>query len=171
MPRTIECEGAVAKPGEGLPRKHAILSGKPLVDKLSEKVTTLYENLLHGASLSSNEPFMGTRSILNGAAGPYDWIYYDEAVRRAKNIGAFMANRKIPEKANIGLYSVNRVEWVLAEQGCFSQNYVTVPLYDTLGTEAIQYIVNQTEQQIVFASKDKVIKYYTLDYVNMCFKD
>lgn len=31
-----------------------------------------------------------------------------------------------------------------------------MPLYDTLGNEAIQYIINQSEQPIIFASKNKV---------------
>jgi long-subunit acyl-CoA synthetase (AMP-forming) len=34
---------------------------------------------------------------------------------------------------------------------------ITVPLYDTLGTEAIQHIVNQTELVVIFASGDKVL--------------
>ncbi len=32
---------------------------------------------------------------------------------------------------------------------------MTVPLYDTLGTEAIQHIVNQTEMTMLLASRDK----------------
>jgi long-chain acyl-CoA synthetase len=35
------------------------------------------------------------------------------------------------------------VEWVIVEQACFTYSMVVVPLYDTLGTEAITYIVNK----------------------------
>lgn len=35
------------------------------------------------------------------------------------------------------------VQWVIIEQGCFAFSMVVVPLYDTLGTEAITYIVNK----------------------------
>lgn len=35
------------------------------------------------------------------------------------------------------------VQWVIIEQGCYSYSMVVVPLYDTLGTEAISYIVNK----------------------------
>lgn len=34
-------------------------------------------------------------------------------------------------------------------------NYTTVPLYDTLGVSAIEFIVNQTEMEIIIASADK----------------
>ncbi len=43
----------------------------------------------------------------------------------------------------IGLYSINRAEWVIAEQACNAYSIVTVPLYDTLGLEAVKYIIGQ----------------------------
>jgi long-chain acyl-CoA synthetase len=44
---------------------------------------------------------------------------------------------------------------VIAEQACFMYSLVTVPLYDTLGAEAIEFIVNQAELKIITATKDK----------------
>lgn len=44
----------------------------------------------------------------------------------------------------------------MTEQACFRQNYVTVPLYDTLGEEAIEFICNQTEMKVLVASTDKI---------------
>ena len=64
----------------------------------------------------------------------------------------------IAEEANIGLYSINRPEWVIAEHACYAFNMVTVPLYDTLGDDALQYIINLTEMQVIFCSADKLPK-------------
>lgn len=69
---------------------------------------------------------------------------------------SFLVQNGFEPKSNIGLYSVNRAEWVLAEQGSYMYNICTVPLYDTLGNEAIQYIVNQSELRLIVASKDKI---------------
>lgn len=33
----------------------------------------------------------------------------------------------------IGLYMINRAEWVISELACAAYSYVSVPLYDTLG--------------------------------------
>lgn len=44
----------------------------------------------------------------------------------------------------LALYSRNRPEWVIAEQAAFSHSAITVPLYDTLGPENLEYIVDQT---------------------------
>lgn len=35
------------------------------------------------------------------------------------------------------------LQWVIIEQGCYTYSMVAVPLYDTLGAEAITYIVNK----------------------------
>ncbi|CAN0425565.1 unnamed protein product, partial [Laminaria digitata] len=45
----------------------------------------------------------------------------------------------------LGLFSRNRPEWVIAEQATFAHSGVTVPLYDTLGPETIEFVVKQTD--------------------------
>lgn len=56
----------------------------------------------------------------------------------------------------VGLFSINREEWCITEQACFAAGLVTVPLYDTLGNDAIAYICEQTEMEIIFTSRDKL---------------
>jgi long-chain acyl-CoA synthetase len=43
----------------------------------------------------------------------------------------------LSKNASVGLFSVNRAEWMMGEYACFMQSFITVPLYDTLGVEAI----------------------------------
>ncbi|XP_010214494.1 PREDICTED: long-chain-fatty-acid--CoA ligase 1, partial [Tinamus guttatus] len=45
------------------------------------------------------------------------------------------------------------VQWVIIEQACYTYSLVVVPLYDTLGTEAITYIVNKADLSLVFCDK------------------
>ena len=75
-------------------------------------------------------------------------------------IASGMASFSLPEKSNIGLYSINRPEWILSEYACYYNNFVTVPLYDTLGDEAIEHICNQTEMRLIVASNDKVMHFF-----------
>lgn len=35
------------------------------------------------------------------------------------------------------------VQWTIAELACYTYSLVAVPLYDTLGTEAIDYIIDK----------------------------
>ncbi len=41
-------------------------------------------------------------------------------------------------------------------QFCHIQLIYSVPLYDTLGHDAIAYIINQTEMSVVVAAQDKL---------------
>ena len=49
----------------------------------------------------------------------------------------------------LGIMSRNRVEWVVSMVAAHHYNFVIVPLYDTLGEEALTHIVNQTELKII----------------------
>lgn len=52
----------------------------------------------------------------------------------------------------LGFYSKNRMEWVIAEQACYAYSIIPVPLYDTLGADSVEYVVNQTELATILCS-------------------
>ncbi|RKP19201.1 acetyl-CoA synthetase-like protein [Rozella allomycis CSF55] len=153
---TVEVPGAVERPGEGKPRKIRQFANKPLTVTYDENVQTLYDNFNKGVEISGNRPCYGKRIIINGEPGPYVWLTYNEVAARRNNIASAFIKRGFAERENIGLFSVNRMEWTIAEHACFRANLCTVPLYDTLGTEAIEYICNQTELKMIFASNYKI---------------
>jgi long-chain acyl-CoA synthetase len=111
--------------------------------------------LNHGARINGNGNFLGYRPITNGVAGPFKWISYNETLKRVTNVGSALVKRGYAQETNIGLFSINRPEWVIAEHACFKYNYVTVPLYDTLGEEAIDHIMGLCEVPVVFCTADK----------------
>ena len=47
-----------------------------------------------------------------GKAGPYEWLTFSQVKERVDNFASGLANMQIPEKASIGIFSINRVEWV-----------------------------------------------------------
>jgi len=56
----------------------------------------------------------------------------------------------------ISLYSKNREEWAVADFGSMLTGITVVTLYDTLGKESIDYILNQTNIKTVVCTADKV---------------
>jgi long-chain acyl-CoA synthetase len=56
----------------------------------------------------------------------------------------------------IGIYSKNREEWIISDVGLVLSSGTSVCLYDTLGAEATQFIVEQTSLKTVVCSGDKV---------------
>jgi long-chain acyl-CoA synthetase len=51
---------------------------------------------------------------------------------------------------------INRPEWVVTELACGSYSYISVPLYDTLGADAVKYIMNHAEITALFCTPDKL---------------
>lgn len=66
----------------------------------------------------------------------------------------------------IGIFSVNRYEWVVADLGAGCYGIPNVSLYDTLGPETSEYIINHSELSIILCSLDKVAT--LLDIAKKC---
>jgi long-chain acyl-CoA synthetase len=145
------------------------------IDTITPGFGTLYHNFKHGAEIDGGAGnCLGTRDTAAGGGagngGPYRFISYREAYTRAINIGkgfvemgfASPADRgikdlnQVPGTCMIGLFSQNCADWVLAEQGANSQSITTVPLYDTLGHDAVEYIIKHTGLTTVVCSPAKL---------------
>ncbi|KAI8912664.1 hypothetical protein EDD86DRAFT_201962 [Gorgonomyces haynaldii] len=151
---TVELPDAPEVAGEGKPRRYYKSVGKELVSH-PEGIHNLHQNFLHGVSVSGDVPCLGKRSIVDGKPGPYEWQTYKQVLERVTKVGTALVRRGLKREAMVGLFSINNSEWIIAEQACFMYDFITVPLYDTLGAEAIEYIVTSTSTSIVFATSDK----------------
>ncbi|XP_077618334.1 long-chain-fatty-acid--CoA ligase 1 isoform X2 [Crocuta crocuta] len=132
-------------------RKSALLeTDEPLV-YFYEDVRTMYEGFQRGIQVSNNGPCLGSRK----PDQPYEWLSYKEVEDKSECMGSALIQKgfKTAPDQYIGIFSQNRPEWVIIEQGCFAYSMVTVPLYDTLGAEAITYIINKAELSLVFVDK------------------
>ncbi|KAM3273766.1 hypothetical protein ACQJBY_043141 [Aegilops geniculata] len=75
---------------------------------------------------------------------------YGEASTSRTAIGSGLIYHGISEGARIGLYFINRPEWIIIDHSCAAYSYVSVPLYDTLGPDAVQFIVNHATVEAIF---------------------
>uniref|UniRef100_A0A8C9VDZ0 Long-chain-fatty-acid--CoA ligase n=1 Tax=Scleropages formosus TaxID=113540 RepID=A0A8C9VDZ0_SCLFO len=64
---------------------------------------------------------------------------------RAELLGSALLHRGHSQAGDkfIGIFSQNRPEWTISELACSTYSLVSVPLYDTLGAEAIDYIIDK----------------------------
>ena len=60
-----------------------------------------------------------------------------------------------PGEDKIAIYSGNRYEYDVIVLGGYHQNLANVSLYDTLGQEAVEFILDQIETKIVFVEDKK----------------
>lgn len=82
---------------------------------------------------------------------------YNEALLRAKNFGCGLVHLGVKPGNFVGIYSINRPEWILFEQGCYCYSHVVVPLYDTLGPDACAFIIEKTRLSIVTVEDDRKV--------------
>ncbi|XP_020744653.1 long-chain-fatty-acid--CoA ligase 1 isoform X1 [Odocoileus virginianus] len=142
---------SVEVPGSDGARRSTILdSDEPLV-YFYDDVRTLYEGFQRGIQVSNNGPCLGSRK----PDQPYEWLSYKQVEDMSECVGSALLHKgfKAAPDQFIGVFAQNRPEWVIIEQGCFAYSMVIVPLYDTLGTEAITYIINKAELSLVFVDK------------------
>ena len=57
---------------------------------------------------------------------------------------------------SLGIFAKNRPEWVIADLAAQSFKLVTVALYDTLGPESAEYIINHTQMPVIISSLEHI---------------
>lgn len=118
-----------------------------------DHIRTLYDNLEASVSTYPHVPYLGTRKRDDkGRLGPYTWITYSQAGDVRTSIGSGLLQLGLQPKSCVGLYSVNCKEWALVDAACHAFSMVSVPLYDTLGADAVEYISNHAELSAVACS-------------------
>ncbi|WOG83307.1 hypothetical protein DCAR_0102482 [Daucus carota subsp. sativus] len=114
------------------------------------EISTLHDNFERSAEIFRDERYLGTRVGVDGSVGEYRWMTYGEAATARSSIGSGLLNHGIPKGSCIGLYFINRPEWMIVDHACCAYSYVSVPLYDTLGPDAVNFIINHATVRAIF---------------------
>ncbi|KAJ3684394.1 hypothetical protein LUZ61_013558 [Rhynchospora tenuis] len=117
--------------------------------KLPE-VGTLHDNFVSAVERFRDHRYLGTRVRPDGTVGEYKWMTYGEVSTSRSAIGSGLIYHGIPQGSSIGLYFINRPEWMIVDHACAAYSYISVPLYDTLGPDAVEFIVNHASVQAIF---------------------
>ncbi|XP_061348643.1 probable CoA ligase CCL6 isoform X1 [Gastrolobium bilobum] len=101
-------------------------------------------------------PMLGRRQKTDSKVGPYEWLTYQEAYDAAILMGSAMKSRCVNPGDRCGIYGSNCPEWIIAMEACNSYAVTYVPLYDTLGPNAVEFIINHAEVSIAFVQDNKI---------------
>ncbi|KAL0348831.1 UNVERIFIED_CONTAM: Long chain acyl-CoA synthetase 6, peroxisomal [Sesamum angustifolium] len=118
------------------------------------EIATLHDNFVHAEKAFRDYKYLGTRVREDGTVGEYKWITYGEAGASRAAIGSGLIRYGIQKGSCIGLYFVNRPEWLVVDHACSAYSFISVPLYDTLGPDAVKYIVNHAAVQAIFCAPE-----------------
>ncbi|XP_042415348.1 long chain acyl-CoA synthetase 4-like [Zingiber officinale] len=99
---------------------------------------------------------LGRREVVNGKAGKYVWMTYKEVYDTVIKLGASIRSCGIEQGGRCGIYGANSSEWVISMEACNAHGIYCVPLYDTLGAGAVEFILCHAEVQIAFVEEKKI---------------
>nr|ATE88093.1 long-chain acyl coenzyme A synthetase 7 [Vernicia fordii] len=114
------------------------------------EIGTLHDNFVHAVETFQDYKYLGTRLRQDGTIGEYTWMTYGEAGTAREAIGSGLWYHGIRKGSCIGMYFVNRPEWLIVDHACAAYSFISVPLYDTLGPDAVKYVVNHADVQAIF---------------------
>merc|ERR1711977_463028 len=150
------CEVEPANETQG-PVIRSTLIGKGTPPSTYEGCATLYEIFERSVRLYPDNPCLGSRlTNEDGTPTDYKWMSYKEVSEKTTLLASGLLADAILPQDKIGVFGANSPEWFLAMQACNRVNAACVPLYDTLGENAVEYILNHAECKAVFVSGAKL---------------
>ncbi|KAI3990578.1 hypothetical protein MKX01_022878 [Papaver californicum] len=99
---------------------------------------------------------LGRREIMDGEPGKYLWLTYKEVYDIVMKVGFAIRSCGAEKGGRCGIYGINCPEWVMSMEACNAHGIYCVPLYDTLGAGAVEFILCHAEVSIVFAEETKI---------------
>lgn len=136
--------------------ENGLLNGPDYMNSLADVVN-------YSEKKFSNQKFLGTKQ----SDGPYEWQTYEEVISLGRAFGSGLMSEKIVHSIQefrgldlkfVGVYSKNRAEYIIADFACILYNLTSVPIYDTLGAQAIDFILEQTKMRVIICSLENVKK-------------
>eukprot|EP00668_Euglena_longa_P036986 GGOE01047584.1.p1 GENE.GGOE01047584.1~~GGOE01047584.1.p1 ORF type:complete len:706 (-),score=212.52 GGOE01047584.1:961-3036(-) len=118
--------------------------------------STVAEVFANSAVKFAKQPCMGWREItavrVEGekkfekfTLSEYKWMTYAEVKKAVDNFGAGLTALGMTRGRNITIYADTSKEWQITAQACFSRGFPLATVYASLGGEALQYGLQQTE--------------------------
>uniref|UniRef100_A0A8C7NID8 Arachidonate--CoA ligase n=1 Tax=Oncorhynchus mykiss TaxID=8022 RepID=A0A8C7NID8_ONCMY len=139
--------------GEPNWRRSALLKDDALLEFYYDDTRTAYDMFQRGLRVAGNGPCLGFRK----PGEPYQWISYTEVAEQAQVLGSGLLGKGCqpnPEQF-VGIFAQNRPEWIISELACYTFSMAVVPLYDTLGEEAMVHILNLGKISLVICDKEE----------------
>ncbi|KID77311.1 Long chain acyl-CoA synthetase 7, peroxisomal [Metarhizium brunneum] len=148
------------RPGRSPIYRHWQVKDKPLISTLDPNIRTIHDLFDESAQRVPNNNCMGVRKWFPETQSwdnKYSWVSYSNVAERRKNFGAGLVelHHRInhpQDKYGIGLWCQNRPEWQITDLACMSQGLFAVSIYETLGPDATEYIINHAELACVVCS-------------------
>ncbi|TIA90558.1 hypothetical protein E3P99_01513 [Wallemia hederae] len=136
-------------------------------------VKTTYDLFQYSLARAGDKNFLGHRPY-NPSKGRFERYYeyqsYNEVAQRRTNLGSgiseLVKQGKLGDSTQsgwtAGTWSKNCPEWQIADLSLHAYSRISVPLYDTLGNDSVEYVINHSEIRLVFTSSSHLPQLYKI---------
>lgn len=128
-----------------------------------DPLPTVYDLFMNSVNNKPNNPFLGHINDQNQV----EYKTYAECRQIVDKIGSVLISQlNVPRNNpnyNIGMYAGNCYNWDLTALAANCYNFSMVPMYETLGDQAMEFIINQSEMDVLMIdTAAKIEKYFSL---------
>ncbi|MFZ9001633.1 MAG: AMP-binding protein [Bacteriovoracaceae bacterium] len=85
--------------------------------------------------------------------GTWHETTWSEAGQEVRKMAQALLDLNLPPKSKIALLSKNCAHWIMSDLAIWMAGHVSVPIYPTLSSDAIQEIITHSESKLLFAGK------------------
>ncbi|XP_035209509.1 long-chain-fatty-acid--CoA ligase 1-like isoform X2 [Stegodyphus dumicola] len=117
-------------------------------------IKTVFDVLEYGMKISNDGDCIGTKS---SKTGQYEWLKYSEVILRSQYVGSGLLKLGLKpcNDTFLGVFACNREEFLLSLYGCAAYSMVLIPLYISLGAQAVMFILKQASLSLVIVNDKK----------------
>ncbi|KAJ6439526.1 AMP-binding enzyme [Purpureocillium lavendulum] len=135
------------RPGRSAIYRHYRFRDRPLLTSFDANIRSVNDLFEHAANKRPNKRCFGARAwnaTTKTWSDKFEWMTYAEVAERRKNLGA-------------GIVEVNKLAGIAGDKygvdlALASQSLYTVSLYETLGPDTTEYIINHAELTSIVCS-------------------
>ncbi|KAI1184676.1 acetyl-CoA synthetase-like protein [Nemania serpens] len=160
--------------GETKPYRH-IKAKNGFVTTPSPEITTIYDLFTSTAKNHGSKAAIGTRNLIRTHGetkkvpkvvdgvktmvekqwtyfelSPFKFITYEEYAARALNVGAGLRKLGLAPGDKVHIFASTSANWLCLSHGCASQSITIATAYDTLGSDAVEFSLTQTEAKAIY---------------------
>ncbi|KAI1437526.1 acetyl-CoA synthetase-like protein [Xylaria sp. CBS 124048] len=160
--------------GETKPYRH-IKAKDGFIIRPSSEVATIYDLFTASAKNHGSKPAIGSRTLIKTHVeskkvpkmvdgvkteidkqwtyfelSPYKFLTYKEYETRALNVGAGLRKLGLEPGDRLHIFASTSANWLCMSHGCASQSIIIATAYDTLGSDAVEYSLTQTEAKAMY---------------------
>lgn len=116
---------------------------------------TICHALLRSSQRSTQRPALKNKE--KGHWKNYSWTEYKEKI---ESVACALLSYGIKPGDKVAIMSNTRIDWAFCDFGILSVQAVTVPIYQTVTPEDLEFVLNNSEAKILFLENRSVIKTY-----------